>query len=76
VTDEGNRHRQPTIELLTVNHPDSGVETEHGPHLGNYVIVHTRAEEYLRAEHRLAVADAAEADLGQCRVEQVGPVTG
>ena len=21
------------------NHPDSGVETEHGPHLGNYVIV-------------------------------------
>jgi hypothetical protein len=22
------------------NHPDSGVETEHGPHLRNYVIVH------------------------------------
>jgi hypothetical protein len=23
------------------NDPNSGVETEHGPHLGNYVIVHT-----------------------------------
>ena len=26
------------------NHPDSGVETQHGPHLGNYVIVHTGAD--------------------------------
>ena len=30
-----NRHHQGGLD----NHPDSGVETEHGPHLGNYVIV-------------------------------------
>jgi len=32
------------------------------------------AEEHLRTEHRIAVVDAADADLGEHRVEQVGPV--
>ena len=34
----------------------------------------SRAEEDLRTEHRLTVQDTADADLGQRRVEQIGPV--
>ena len=34
------------------------------------------AEEHLRTQHQLTVEDAADADLGQRRVEQVGAVAG